>query len=246
MCDVSSDDDRREPQARGAFPPTITSAILALKSDDDAARSIAWERVARIYGRPIARYLNLRWRLPPTESEDIAQSFFARSLEKGTFGAFDPQKARFRTFLRTCLDRFVLDERRVARAAKRGGGAAQVDVDAIPNLLEAPTEDPEACFEAEWKKHIIERALERLREQLTASKKVEHLRIFERFHLESDEPPAYSAIAEELGISVTDVTNRLSYARRKLRAITLEILQEITASDEEFRSEAKTVLGVDV
>jgi RNA polymerase sigma factor (sigma-70 family) len=235
-------------EGRSPFPATITSAVLGLKSEDTEVRRASWDRVARAYRDPIARYLGLRWRLAPNEAADTAQAFFTRSLEKGTFASFDARKARFRTFLRTCLDRFYLDERRLAKAAKRGGLSTNVDIDDMPGgeVAQASGADAEACFEAEWKKHILERALERLREQLVASKKVEHLRAFERFHLESDEPPSYTEIAKELGITVTDVTNRLSYARRKLRAATLEILREITATEEEFRHEAKTVLGVDV
>ncbi len=238
-----------DPKAsRSPFPPTITSAVVGLRSDDEAVRRSSWDRVARAYREPIARYLGLRWRLAPSEAADTAQAFFARSLEKGTLAAFDPAKARFRTFLRTCLDRFYFDERRIAKAAKRGGAASSVDIDDVPGEVvdESQIADAEACFEAEWKKHILERALDRLREQLRATGKVEHLRAFERFHLEGDDPPSYPVIAQELGISVTDVTNRLSFARRKMRAATLDILREITATEEEFRHEAKAVLGVDV
>lgn len=241
--------DVTDPKAsRSPFPPTITSAIVGLRSEDASVRRSSWDRVARAYREPIARYLGVRFRLAPNEAADTAQAFFARSLEKGTLASFDPTKARFRTFLRTCLDRFHLDERRISRAAKRGGAASSIDIDDVPEEMadESQIAAAEACFEAEWKKHILERALGRLRDQLRASGKLEHLRVFERFHLEGDEPPSYPVIAEELGISVTDVTNRLSFARRKLRAATLDILREITATDEEFRDEARTVLGVEV
>ena len=51
-------------------------------------------------------------------------------------------------------------------------------------------------------------------------------------------------LAQELGVSVTDVTNYLSFARREFRRTVLEKLREITASEEEYRMEARAVLGV--
>ena len=44
------------------------------------------------------------------DAEDLTQGFFTRAMEKEFFGGYDPAKARFRTFLRTCLDRFVANE----------------------------------------------------------------------------------------------------------------------------------------
>ncbi len=39
--------------------------------------------------------------------------------------------------------------------------------------------------------------------------------------------------------------NRLAYARREFRRIVLERLREITATEEEFRAEARVLLGTD-
>ena len=44
---------------------------------------------------------------------------------------------------------------------------------------------------------------------------------------------------------MTDVTNELAWARRAFREIVLTLLRDICASDEEFRAEARDLLGVD-
>jgi hypothetical protein len=41
------------------------------------------------------------------------------------------------------------------------------------------------------------------------------------------------------------VTNYLALARREFRRTVLEKLRELTATDEEFRREARSLLGVD-
>ena len=46
------------------------------------------------------------------------------------------------------------------------------------------------------------------------------------------------------GLSVTDVTNELAWARRAFREIVLDTLRGLCATDEEFRAEARDLLGV--
>ena len=44
---------------------------------------------------------------------------------------------------------------------------------------------------------------------------------------------------------VTQVTNYLAALRRRFRALVLDRLRELSASEAEFRAEARDVLGVD-
>jgi len=62
---------------------------------------------------------------------------------------------------------------------------------------------------------------------------------------DAPERPTYAELGAELSIPVTDVTNHLSFARREFRRLVLERLRELTATEEEFKSEARAVLGVD-
>jgi RNA polymerase sigma factor (sigma-70 family) len=229
------------------------SALLALRSDRNADRHGARSALAAAYWKPVYKYTRARWGRPADEAEDLTQEFFLHVLDHDTFASFDPGKARFRTFLRTCLDRFLTDEGRRRGARKRGGDARVLSLDADFAAAErelAATRgatDPEELFDTEWVRHIAALAVERLRAELGRKGKAEHLTAFELAHLEpaaSSEPPSYAELAERLGISVTDVTNRLSYARRSFRRIALDLLREITASEEELRDEARAVFGI--
>ncbi len=57
---------------------------------------------------------------------------------------------------------------------------------------------------------------------------------------------SYASLAKEFGLEPATVNNYLAAARRDFRRIVLEKLREITATDEEFRTEARSLLGVDV
>ena len=42
------------------------------------------------------------------------------------------------------------------------------------------------------------------------------------------------------------MTNRLAAIRRQFRAIVLDVLRDATASDDEYRTEVRALIGVDV
>jgi RNA polymerase sigma factor (sigma-70 family) len=234
-------------KGREAFPNTMLSAVLGTSSPELVVRTRSWDRVARAYRPAVVRYVALRFRRSESDAEDLASAFFARCVERDTFGKFEPKKARFRTFLRTCLDRFVTDEIRAQKSLKRGAGKAEAAVGAevLEALPDQGAESALAAFDAEWNRRVVSLAIEALKQELETAGKKQHLEIFQRFYLASDDPPSYAAIATELKIAVHDVTNRLHYARKRFRAAALEVLRDLTASEEEWREEAKAVLGVE-
>lgn len=229
------------------FPATRVSIVDGLASSNAERRDRSRAQLATAYWKPVYKYARLKWQLAPALAEDLTQSFFAHVLDRDVLASFDAERGRFRTFLRTCFDRFAVDEHRRSVAKRRGGGTTSVHVDfagAESELAMAVTADPETIFDAEWLRHLMQRAVDRLRQSLGERKPL-YLAVFERFHGD-DEAPRYADVAAELGIKVTDVTNWLAYARRELRRIALELLREITASDEDFAAEALEVFGIEV
>ncbi|WP_394842475.1 sigma-70 family RNA polymerase sigma factor [Pendulispora brunnea] len=237
-------------RAGGDFPTTPPSAVYGVHSVDPALRSRSIQVLARMYWKPIYKYVRLRWRKDPAEAEEITQEFFLRTIDKETFRGYEPRRARFRTFVRVCVDRLVVDLGRHGQAKKRGGGVKllQLDFKLAEDELgeEASTlPDPEQVFEVEWVRNLLEVAVESLRAACQRQGKEVHFRVFELFHLKDEsERPSYAEIAEQLGISVRDVNNRLTYARREFRAAVLDALRESTGSQEEMQEEARFVLGV--
>jgi DNA-directed RNA polymerase specialized sigma24 family protein len=111
------------------FPLTHQSVLERIRSDDRQVRHGAFGDLVAGYWRPSYHYLRLHWRLSPDEAEDIVQGFFTVAFEKGYLEKFDPAKARFRTFLRTCLDRFLQNQRKAETALKRGGDTETLSLD---------------------------------------------------------------------------------------------------------------------
>lgn len=235
----------------GRFPVTRRSAVLATRSDDERERGWAFETLVAQYWKPVYKYLRIRFRLSNEDAKDHTQGFFAKAIEKGYFAAFDPAKGTFRTFLRTCLDRFVANERKAASRLKRAGDALTESLDftdAEGELRQREIPDGvslDEFFHREWVRSFFALAVEALRRELEAEGKQVYFTVFERYDLEGPSGPkvTYRDLAEELGIAVTDVTNHLASARRRFRRLVLAKLREISASDAEFESEARELLG---
>jgi RNA polymerase sigma factor (sigma-70 family) len=231
------------------FPATRASVVESLRSDDAETRRLACERLVALYWKPLYKYVRIKWNRSNEDAKDLIQGFFAVALEREALSSFDPARAGLRTFLRLLLDRYASNELKSASRIKRGGDAVALDFDsAEAELARAASSkpDPEELLRREWVRSLFTDSVERLRAELSESGRGDRFRVFEAFDLDDgDSRPSYRDLAAALGVTETKVTNDLAAARRRFRAIVLETLREVTASEEEFRSEARAVLGVE-
>jgi DNA-directed RNA polymerase specialized sigma24 family protein len=213
------------------------------------------ESLLALYWKPVYKYLRVKWRAAGEDAEDLTQAFFATALEKGWLDRYDPARARFRSYLRTCLDGFVANERKAAGRLKRGGNVALLPLDFADAEGELrrievpdPSADLDAFFRREWVRHVFALALDALRRHGQESGKQVQVALFERYDVQGAEgqrPPSYADLAAEFRLPVTQVTNYLAWARREFRSAVLERLREATGSEAEYRAEARDVLGAE-
>lgn len=246
---------RPEPGATSLtdFPTTRGSVVSAVRDDDPARRRVALEVLASVYWRPVYTRLRLKWGAQPADAEDLTQEFFARALAGEFFRDYDPSRARFRTYLRVCLDRFTANAQRAERRLKRGGGAVLLALDAAEAeaglaRMTVPLDSAEAdsWFDREWVRSLLSVSVEALRRETSGTAREIRFRVFARHDLEplrEEDRPSYRALAEEFGLPVTQVTNHLAWARRELRRLVLERLQVLSGSDAEVRDEAAAIFG---
>jgi RNA polymerase sigma factor (sigma-70 family) len=247
---MPDDTDIGGPSAR--FPSTRHSAVLAAQSPDLLERERGLAILVETYWKPAYKYLRCRFGETNEDAKDLTQGFFARAIEKDFFDGYDPAKGSFRTYLRTCLDRFVSNEKKAALRLKRSPGTPLLALDfdgaesEVSREPAAPDRTMEQYFHDEFVRSLLALSIEKLREECALRGKDIPYRLFERYELDRDpeEQLSYDRLAEEFGIPVTQVTNFLAFARREFRRIVLEKLREITANDREFRDEARSLLGV--
>lgn len=234
-----------------SFPPTRLSVVAGIRSADEATRRIAFASLVDAYWKPVYKYLRLKWRLTAEEAADLTQDFFAHALETDVLGRYDASRARFRTYLRLCLDGYASNARKAERRLKRGGAVTLVSLDFTSAEGEIGRHEPsvlpdvEDLFHREWARALFQRAVDALRTETTASGRDVMFEVFRRYDLveSADDRPTYAALASTLGLTTAMVTNHLAAMRRRLRQLVLDRVRELTATDEELEAEARRLLG---
>ena len=232
------------------FPPTRLSVVARTRSGDEETRRLALGTLIEAYWKPVYKYLRLKWRLDPDEAADLTQEFFTTTLEKDVLGRYDAKRARFRTYLRMCIDGFASNARKAEGRLKRGGGAITVPLDFESAEGELRRHEPSVpadvddLFYQEWVRALFQHAVEDLRRATTASGRTTMFVVFERYDLvDPAERPTYTGLANELGLTATTVTNHLATMRRQFRKHVLDRLRDLTTSEDEFDAEARRLLG---
>ena len=235
------------------FPETNRSAIVGVRSEEPHVRQRAFGTILESYWKPIYKYIRLKWNVDNEDAKDLTQDFFGNAFQKNYFVDYDAAKASFQTFLRTCVDGFVANQRKSQQRLKRGGGVEHISLDfqGADNELAvhppSPGLTPEQFFEREWIRNVFSQAVETLRNKSDDRNSQIRFSLFERYDLEeSTEKVSYATLAREFGLTTTTVTNHLAAARREFRKILLDKLRETTVSDEEFQNQARDLLGIEL
>jgi RNA polymerase sigma factor (sigma-70 family) len=234
-----------------SFPVTRLSVVERTRSADAEVRRVALDTIIDGYWKPAYKYFRMKWSLTPDEAADLTQEFFTTALEKEVVEKYDPARARFRTYLRMCLDGFASNARKAERRLKRGGGVTLVPLDFETAEGEIATREPavnadvDELFYREWVRALLERSVADLRRSTEESGRAVMFDVFARYDLIDDEEsrPTYAEIGRALGLGAAAVTNHLAAMRRQFRSIVLDRLRELTSSDEEWEAEAAKLLG---
>src|SRR5262249_18262083 len=128
---------------------TVLAASGARSPDRDAALS----RLLLRYQPVLRAHLAVKRQLSPDRVDDLVQSFIQEKiLERNLLEVADPQKGKFRTFLLTALDRFVIDSWRKESRVPRGGP---------PGADPAPESGPDV-FDVAWAMQVLVESLRRM------------------------------------------------------------------------------------
>ena len=208
--------------AAGRFPTTHWSRVLvaAGRSEPDAGAALA--ELCAAYWYPVYALFRRRGH-DPDVAADLAQEYFARLLEKGTLAAADPEKGRFRAFLRTDCGFFLADVRDREARLKRGGGVAPISIDARDaegryRVEPADELTAEKLFNRAWAEALLDRALARLAAEYAESGRAALFAQLEPALMRGPHADPHAAIAERLGMTEAAVQQAASRLRKRYRA----------------------------
>jgi RNA polymerase sigma-70 factor (ECF subfamily) len=154
-----------------ALPFSTTRWSLVLRAgewkqgaDGAPTARAAMEELIGAYWQPLYAFARSRG---GARAADLVQGFFARAVEKGGLVPRE-RSARFRAFLLAAFQHFCANEHARATALKRGGDASLLNFGELCGREESALvsrESPELAFERRFAQRVLERALDRLREE---------------------------------------------------------------------------------
>jgi RNA polymerase sigma-70 factor (ECF subfamily) len=223
-----------------AFATTRWSLIVAGAAAAEGAgekTKAALSELCRIYWRPIFAYICRRGYVPD-DAQDLTQDFFVMILETNWLQHADPNRGRFRSLLLKSLQNFLGQAAEKGRAQKRGGNVQFVSWDEwtaeAPSRLSVSSQrlesaSPEDLFDLRWAATVVERALQRLREECEAKGKGQLFDVLNpHLTLERDEV-SYAKLAAQLGVGDAVIRKQLHNLRRRYRWLVYnEVAQTVT------------------
>ena len=230
------------------FPTTTWSTLNLLHRGHDEDARAALGRLCELYWQPLYGYLRGS-RQNPEEAKDLVQSYFVHLLESKALSRVDPSKGRFRSFLIASLKNFVANQRRHANAQKRApeAGFVSLDVDGAEHrYIELARDEltPEQQFERNWAITLIERGVERLRDEECKAGRETAFEAVSAHVLGAGKRPPYRQVAAGLGISEAAVKVRVSRMRKRLGRLLYEEVRSTVAAEDDVAGELRHLLAL--
>jgi len=228
------------------FPTTRWTLVLAAGNPERKEARSALVSLCESYRYPLYAYLRRRG-YPADQVQDLTQEFFMRLLEGRYLDRADPEKGRFRAFLLTSLKFFVADEEDRQRARKRGGGVL-VPLEFASGeerYQREPGHDetPERIFERRWALSLLDRVLEKLRNEFVHHGRPEHFERLKVFLLGQSDAP-YAALAREMNTSEGALKVAIHRLRKRYRELFRQEIADTVADPTEVESELRYLAAV--
>jgi RNA polymerase sigma-70 factor (ECF subfamily) len=223
------------------FPTTRWTLVIAAADPQRKEARSALVSLCEGYWYPLYAYVRRRG-YPPDQAQDLTQEFFIRVLEGRYLDRADPEKGRFRSFILTSLKFFVADEEDRRRAHKRGGGAVlPLELSSGEDRYQrepAHDETPERIFERRWALSVLDRVVERLRDEFVQHGRPEHFERLKMFLLGKSDAP-YADLAREMNTSEGALKVAIHRLRKRYRELFRQEIADTVADPGEVESELR-------
>ena len=219
----------------------------------DAARGGETQAIAALeilfstYWPPLYRYARRKGK-SKEDAEDLVQGFLAHLMEKDGLRDTHREKGRFRAFLLSSFNHWMINDWKQATRQKRGGGNALLSFDwqsAETGLLLEIADDrsPDRLYDREWAVALLEkvlRDLETLCRDEGGAAQFEKL----KFCLTADSSSIpYAEIADELGMSEGALRVAVHRLRKRYRHLLTEEITRTLSSPNAVEEEMQSLFA---
>jgi len=232
----------------GEFTTTHWSVVLKAGDGASPLAFEALEQLCRAYWFPLYVYVRRQGFMPP-EAQDVTQGFFEQLIEKEFLKDVDPSKGRFRSFLLAAIKHYVLNQRKHAGRLKRGGDQVMVPFDANEAEMKFRAESAaestaERAFDRRWAMTVMERGLQRLRDEYRGAGKEPLFQALKKFIAAEAAPGEYGELAPGLGLTKNAVGVAVHRLRQRYGELIRAEIANTVAQPLEIEEELRYLLGL--
>jgi DNA-directed RNA polymerase specialized sigma24 family protein len=232
-----------------AFMTTHWSLIEDAGCSDDDKNTALIELLLKKYWKPVYCYVRRRGH-PNEEAKDLTQGFFHEVvLSRNLLGKADRTKGRFRSFLLTALNHYLINVHH-KQAAKRHIPKARLVGMSMDELSELPqavtTLTPEDSFTYAWVSALLEEVLANLKAAYEQADRRLHWQIFRdrtlRPIMEGRDAPSLESVCRTYGVSDTaKASNMILTVKRRFQTLIRQHLRDLVMSDREAEEELQEI-----
>ena len=235
-----------------AFCTTQWTQIFDARTLDPDRQQQTVDAVVEHYWKPVYCYLR-RKGFDNDKTKDLTQGFFHEVvLGRDLVTRADRAKGKFRTFLLTALDRYIVSDHRGQTAMKRTpseGLVALENVDSvnIPDRVGAAT--PDQVFAYAWATDLLDAVLAEVKAYFCDGGKTMHWDIFHATVvqpcLESVDPPPLSETCERFGLDgKLKACNMAITVKRRFQRVLWAHVRAVVDSDDDVEAEITELMEI--
>ena len=228
------------------FPTTRWTLVVAAGDPHRKEARSALVSLCEGYWYPLYAYVRRRG-YPADQAQDLTQEFFIRVLAGRYLDRADREKGRFRAFILTSMKFFLADEADRNRAQKRGGGTVlSLEFSSGEDRYQRePAHDktPEWIFERRWALSVLDRVVEKLRNEFVQHGRPEHFERLKVFLLGQSDAP-YATLAREMNTSEGALKVAIHRLRKRYRELFRQEIAHTVADPGEVESELRFLAAV--
>lgn len=188
---------------------THTTLLTRIASGKDTA---AWDDFCARYGLLIRSYAR-RQGLQSADCDDLLQDVLVKLTRSLPHFEYDPAKGKFRSYLKTIVQRAVYD-----RFRRKGGASATVSMEEAGESS-AASADADFAWEVEWRQHHVRTAMRDIESEFSPRS----MRAFEAYAINGN---SVESVAQEVGVSVDKVYQCKSRIMKRLGEVIARQIEE--------------------
>src|ERR1700678_430721 len=200
------------------------SVVLQARRQDTARAMEALARLCQSYWYPLYAYVRLRGH-SPEEAKDLTKEFFSRLLQNKTLAYMKRDCGKFRSFLVSAMNHFLVDEARKAKLAKP------------EPLADSPLS--EKLFEQNWALTVASVVYDRLKREYEELGKGELFAALKHCLAGTGSAVSHAELASRLSLAENAVNNMVQSLRQRYGEVLREEMATLVATPAELEEELR-------